>query len=45
LICNLKIKTYALCPPFKYMRVPEWAVVDKAVNLERFDRGKRALAI
>ncbi|MCL4536127.1 MAG: 16S rRNA (cytosine(967)-C(5))-methyltransferase RsmB, partial [Nitrospirae bacterium] len=36
---NLRAAVYQL----KYMRVPEWAVVDEAVNLERFDQGKRAL--
>jgi 16S rRNA (cytosine967-C5)-methyltransferase len=38
-INNLRVAVYQL----KYMRVPEWAVVDEAVNLERFNRGKRAL--
>lgn len=36
---NLRSAIYQL----KYMRVPEWAVVDEAVNLERFNQGKRAL--
>ncbi|BCB96969.1 Sun protein [Dissulfurispira thermophila] len=36
---NLRVAVYQL----KYMRVPEWAVVDEAVNLERFNQGKRAL--
>ncbi len=36
---NLRAAVYQL----KYMRVPEWAVVDEAVNLERFSKGKRAL--
>ena len=36
---NLRAAVYQL----KYMRVPEWAVVDEAVNLERFSQGKRAL--
>ncbi|MEW6739161.1 MAG: 16S rRNA (cytosine(967)-C(5))-methyltransferase RsmB [Nitrospirota bacterium] len=36
---NLRAAVYQL----KYMRVPEWAVVDEAVNLERFNQGKRAL--
>lgn len=36
---NLRSAVYQL----KYMRVPEWAVVDEAVNLERFNQGKRAL--
>ncbi|MCL4456037.1 MAG: 16S rRNA (cytosine(967)-C(5))-methyltransferase RsmB [Nitrospirae bacterium] len=36
---NLRSAVYQL----KYMRVPEWAVVDEAVNLERFNKGKRAL--
>lgn len=38
-INNLRIAVYQL----KYMRVPEWAVVDEAVNLERFSKGKRSL--
>lgn len=38
-INNLRAAVYQL----KYMRVPEWAVVDEAVNLERFNKGKRAL--
>lgn len=38
-INNLRSAVYQL----KYMRVPEWAVVDEAVNLERFNQGKRAL--
>ena len=38
-INNLRAAVYQL----KYMRVPEWAVVDEAVNLERFNQGKRAL--
>lgn len=36
---NLRTSVYQI----KYMRVPEWAVVDEAVNLERFSKGKRAL--
>lgn len=36
---NLRAAVYQL----KYMRVPEWAVVDEAVNLERFSEGKRSL--
>ncbi len=38
-INNLRSAIYQL----KYMRVPEWAVVDEAVNLERFSKGKRSL--
>ena len=38
-INNLRAAVYQL----KYMRVPEWAVVDEAVNLERFSEGKRSL--
>lgn len=36
---NFRSAVYQL----KYMRVPEWAVVDEAVNLERFNQGKRVL--
>lgn len=36
---NLRSAVYQI----KYMRVPEWAVVDEAVNLERFNQGKRTL--
>lgn len=36
---NLRSAVYQL----KYMHVPEWAVVDESVNLERFNQGKRAL--
>jgi 16S rRNA (cytosine967-C5)-methyltransferase len=36
---NLRSAVYQL----KYMRAPEWAVVDEAVNLERFSEGKRSL--
>jgi 16S rRNA (cytosine967-C5)-methyltransferase len=36
---NLRTAVYQL----KYMRAPEWAVVNEAVNLERFSEGKRSL--
>ncbi|MDI6801081.1 MAG: 16S rRNA (cytosine(967)-C(5))-methyltransferase RsmB [Thermodesulfovibrionales bacterium] len=36
---NLRSAVYQI----KYMRTPEWAVVNEAVNLERFSEGKRAL--
>lgn len=36
---NLRVAAYQL----KYMRVPEWAVVNEAVDLERFSKGKRSL--
>lgn len=38
-INNLRAAVYQS----KYMRVPEWAVVDEAVNIERFNKGKTAL--
>lgn len=36
---NLRSAVYQI----KYMRVPEWAVVNEAVNLERFNKGRRSL--
>jgi 16S rRNA (cytosine967-C5)-methyltransferase len=38
-INNLRAAVYQI----KYTRVPEWAVVDEAVNLERFNKGKSSL--